>query len=173
LNLSKDRAENNIAFLMGGRIAEEIVLNQKTTGAGNDIERATELARRMVCEWGMSDVMGPLTFGQKEGSIFLGRDIQQQRDYSEATAQAIDREIRDIVQRNYGRAREILEKNLQVLHDVAQALLEFETIDGAEIDTIMRGEKIVRKPTPSGGSSAAGSEPVTSGGGPSPAPVPA
>ncbi len=170
LNLSKERAENSIAFLMGGRIAEELVLNQQTTGAGNDLERATDLARRMVCEWGMSDAMGPLTFGQKEGgSIFLGRDIQQQRDYSEATAQTIDREVRGIVERNYTRAREILEKNVKVLHVVAQALLELETIDGAEIDTLMRGEKIVRVPPPT----TSGSEPVTSGGGPSPAPVPA
>ena len=101
VNLSRERAENNISFLMGGRVAEELVLKQKTTGAGNDIERATELARRMVCEWGMSDVLGPITFGKKEEAIFLGREIAQHRDYSEQTAQTIDREVRDIVERNY------------------------------------------------------------------------
>ncbi len=144
LNLSRDKAENNISFLMGGRIAEELILNQKTTGAGNDIERATEIARRMVCEWGMSDVLGPLTFGKKEEQIFLGREISQHRDYSEATAQTIDREIRDIVDRNYRRARDILTNKTQVLHDLAQALLEYETLDGEEVDRIVRGEKIVR-----------------------------
>jgi len=144
LNLSRDKAENNISFLMGGRIAEELILNQKTTGAGNDIERATEIARRMVCEWGMSDVLGPLTFGKKEEQIFLGREISQHRDYSEQTAQTIDREIRDIVDRNYRRAREILETKTQILHDLAQALLEYETLDGEEVDRIVRGEKIVR-----------------------------
>ena len=142
-------AENSIAFLMGGRIAEEIVLNQKTTGAGNDIERATDLARRMVCEWGMSDVLGPLTFGQKEEAIFLGREINQHRDYSEQTAQTIDREVRDIVERNYRRAREILQSRVALLHNLAEALLEFETIDGDEVELIVTGQKIVRKLPPS------------------------
>jgi cell division protease FtsH len=179
MNLSKEKAENNIAFLMGGRIAEEIVLNQKTTGAGNDIERATELARRMVCEWGMSEKLGPLTFGQKEGSIFLGRDIQQHRDYSEQTAQTIDAEIRGIVDDNYRRAREILESKLQTLHELAKALLEYETLDGHEVDAIVRGEKVVRPATNTGGTPgsavpASGSAPARSGGGgPAPAPVPA
>ena len=154
LNLSKDKAENNIAFLMGGRIAEELVLNQKTTGAGNDIERATEIARRMVCEWGMSDILGPLTFGQKEEQIFLGRELSQHRDYSEQTAQTIDREIRDIVERNYRRAREILSTKLEVLHNLAAALLEYETLDGDEIETIVQGGKVVRKPPTSEGSGA-------------------
>ena len=144
LSLSKEKAENNIAFLMGGRIAEELVLKQKTTGAGNDIERASDIARKMVCEWGMSEVLGPLTFGHKEEAIFLGREISQHRDYSEQTAQTIDREIRDIVERNYRRAREILTTNLQLLHNLAEALLEFETVDGAEVELIVRGQKIVR-----------------------------
>ena len=145
VSLSKDKAENNIAFLMGGRIAEEIVLKQKTTGAGNDIERATEIARKMVCEWGMSDVLGPMMFGQKEEQIFLGREISQHRDYSEQTAQTIDREIRDIVERNYKRARDILTANLQILHSLSEALLEHETLDGDEVDQIIRGQRIVRK----------------------------
>src|ERR1700744_1050437 len=118
MNLDRVKAENSIAFLMGGRVAEEIIFNQKTTGAGNDIERATEIARKMVCEWGMSDVLGPMTFGKKEEAIFLGRDIAQHRDYSEQTAQTIDREVRDIVERNYKRAREILSTKTDLLHNL-------------------------------------------------------
>jgi cell division protease FtsH len=185
VNLTKDRAENMISFLMGGRVAEELVLHQKTTGAGNDIERASDLARRMVCEWGMSDVLGPLTFGQKEGQIFLGRDISQNRDYSEQTAQVIDREVRDIVERNYRRAVEILSDKMQALHDLSAALLEFETLDGEEIDQVIRGEKIVRKPaetssqppTPSAEASKVDGElrstKPTGEGGSTPAPLPA
>src|SRR6185437_890688 len=100
LSLSKEFAVNEIAILMGGRIAEEIIFNQKTTGAGNDIERATELARQMVCEWGMSDKMGPLTFGKKEGEPFLGREMAGGKDYSEATAIDIDKEVRELVTYN-------------------------------------------------------------------------
>jgi cell division protease FtsH len=185
ISLSREKAENNIAFLMGGRLAEELVLNQKTTGAGNDIERATDLARRMVCEWGMSDVLGPLTFGKKEEAIFLGRDIAQHRDYSEQTAQTIDREVRDIVERNYRRAREILETKIQILHNLAQALLEYETIDGEEVERICQGLKIER-PVPvvvdSTGNTPNASAPATApagrtdsgtGGGAAPAPMPA
>lgn len=183
MNLDKVKAENLIAFLMGGRIAEELVLNQKTTGAGNDIDRATDIARKMVCEWGMSDLLGPLSFGQKEGSVFLGRDIAKSRDYSEDTAQTIDREVREIVERNYKRAREILEAQLPTLHSLTAALLEYETLDGSEVDTIIAGGKIERKPpveksnTNVGGSGSAPA-PVTEGRGSgsptgSPAPVPA
>ncbi|MEN9723627.1 MAG: hypothetical protein RJB38_1613 [Pseudomonadota bacterium] len=176
VSLSKDKAENNIAFLMGGRIAEELVLKQKTTGAGNDIERATEIARKMVCEWGMSDVLGPMMFGQKEEAIFLGREISQHRDYSEQTAQTIDREIRDIVDRNYRRAREILTTQLPILHALSEALLEHETLDGEEIDRIIRGEKII-KPTVASQSgtpsSPVAADPVSEGGpGATPAPLP-
>jgi cell division protease FtsH len=144
VSMDKVKAENMIAFLMGGRVAEEIVLNQKTTGAGNDIERATDIARRMVCEWGMSDILGPLTFGKKEGEVFLGRDISQHRDYSESTAQTIDREVRDICERNYQRAKQILSDNVPALNRLAEALLEFETIDGEEVDRLIRGDKIIR-----------------------------
>jgi cell division protease FtsH len=178
MNLDRIKAENNIAFLMGGRVAEELVFNQKTTGAGNDIERATELARRMVCEWGMSDVLGPITFGKKEEAIFLGREIAQHRDYSEQTAQTIDREVRDIVERNYRRAREILTTKLEVLHSLAKALLEYETLDGDEVERIVQGLKIER-PAPEqlsntnkSASSSGRTEPGT-GGGATPAPVPA
>jgi cell division protease FtsH len=182
LSLTKDRAENNIAFLMGGRIAEELILNQKTTGAGNDIERATDMARRMVCEWGMSDVLGPLTFGKKEQEIFLGRDIGQSRDYSEQTAQTIDREVRDIVERNYRRAREILSSKTETLHNLAQALLEYETIDGEEVERIVQGLKIERPVVPvvetQGTNTPNATSPIGrtdsgTGGGATPAPVPA
>lgn len=183
LSLTRDKAENNIAFLMGGRIAEELVLNQKTTGAGNDIERATELARRMVCEWGMSDVLGPLTFGKKEEAIFLGREIAQHRDYSEQTAITIDREVRDIVERNYRRAREILQTKLPILHELAKALLEYETIDGDEVERICQGLKIERPVaaaatdanggTPNATAPATGRTESGTGGGAAPAPMPA
>ena len=184
MSLSKEKAENNIAFLMGGRIAEELVLQQQTTGAGNDIERATDIARRMVCEWGMSEVLGPLTFGRKEEAIFLGREIAQNRDYSEQTAQMIDREVRSIVERNYRRAREILEKNVSLLHDLTNALLEYETIDGEEVERIVKGLKIERPPavvTQSSDPDPTGTAPVTSSdsskvpssGGVTPAPLPA
>ncbi len=179
VNLSREKAENNIAFLMGGRVAEEIVLKQKTTGAGNDIERATDLARRMVCEWGMSDVLGPLSFGKKEEAIFLGREIAQHRDYSEQTAQTIDREVRDIVERNYRRARDILSSKVQILHDLAQALLEYETLDGVDVERIVNGLKILRAPNSSSGQTPTSTAPAEgrtdseTGGGPAPAPVPA
>jgi cell division protease FtsH len=166
VSMDKVKAENMIAFLMGGRIAEEIVFNQKTTGAGNDIERATEVARRMVCEWGMSDILGPLTFGKKEEAIFLGREISQHRDYSEQTAQTIDREVRDIVERNYQRAKQLLNENIAALHRIAEALLEYETIDGEEVDKLIRGEKIERAPK-----GVAGTDPKPEGGGAAPAPV--
>ena len=108
-NYSREYLEDQIAILMGGRIAEEITRGSLTTGAGNDIERATELARKMVCEWGMSDAMGPLTFGKKEEQIFLGREIAQHQDYSEDTALRIDQEIKRFVTDNYNRARRVLE----------------------------------------------------------------
>jgi cell division protease FtsH len=133
---------NNIAVLMGGRIAEELVLKHMTTGAGNDIERATELARKMVCEWGMSDKLGPLTFGKKEEHIFLGKEIAQHRDFSEQTAMEIDSEIKSIVKENYARTRKLVEENIDSLHKLAGALLEKEALEGVEIDRIIFGEKL-------------------------------
>lgn len=182
LSMTKDGAENMIAFLMGGRVAEEVVFGQKTTGAGNDIERATDLARKMVCEWGMSDRLGPLAFGQKEEAIFLGREISQHKNYSETTAQAIDQEIREVVERNYRRAKEILTSNIEVLHAMASALLEHESLDSDEIDLLMKGVKLPpKKGSKSSGGSAptSGSAPATNEGeagspivsGASPAPV--
>ncbi|MCA1657657.1 MAG: AAA family ATPase, partial [Actinobacteria bacterium] len=125
---SRDYLETRLAILMGGRIAEEMFLNEMTTGAGNDIERATDLARRMVCEFGMSQ-LGPLTFGKKEEQIFLGREISQHRDYSEETAIKIDAEVNRLVNDGYQVAKNVLEKNREALIRLAEALLERETLD--------------------------------------------
>ncbi len=129
---------NTIAILLGGRAAEELVLKHMTTGAGNDIERATGLARKMVCEWGMSEKLGPLTFGKKDEEVFLGRDIVKHRDYSESTAMEIDNEIKTMVMKNYERARNLLKKNIKSLKGIAAALLEKETLDGNEIEAIIQ-----------------------------------
>ena len=128
---------NNIAILLGGRAAEEIALQHMTTGAGNDLERATTLARKMVCEWGMSDAMGPLSYGKKEEAIFLGREIAQHRDYSEHTAVEIDKEVKRIVVDNYLRAKTLIQDRVDALHGLAKALLEKETLDAADIDAIV------------------------------------
>ena len=128
---------NNITILLGGRAAEELVLKDLTTGSGNDIERATELARKMVCEWGMSQMMGPLTYGKKEEQIFLGREIARHKDYSEETAQRIDREVSRIVTENYERAKTALAENIEVLHKVAEELLLKEVLNADELDAIL------------------------------------
>lgn len=138
--------EDLICILMGGRIAEELVFNQPTTGAGNDIERATELARRMVCEWGMSEKMGPLAFGRKEQQVFLGKELGHQKDYSEETAKQIDSEIHDIVYRNYLRAREIVQANMGILKVMSEALLEYETLDAVQVNQLMEGKKLGPRP---------------------------
>ena len=140
--VTKDYLETQLAILMGGRCAEEIFLKKITTGAGNDIERATELSRRMVCEYGMSD-MGPLTFGKKEGGeIFLGREITQHRDFSDDTAKQIDFAVRGFVDLGYRAAYSILENNQDAMHRMAAALLERETIDAAEIKMIIKGDEL-------------------------------
>jgi cell division protease FtsH len=166
LSYTKERAENMIAFLMGGRIAEEIIFGHKTTGAGNDIERATDLARRMICEWGMSDKLGPVTFGKKEGQVFLGKDMGHTREFSEATAQTIDNEVREIVEKNYRVAREILNSNIDILHSMAQALLDHETLDRDEIDLLMKRVKLPPKSakSASGSGSGSGTAPATNEG---------
>jgi cell division protease FtsH len=133
----REYLNNSIAILLGGRAAEEIVLKSQTTGAGNDLERSTELARKMVCEWGMSEKLGPLTFGQKKEQIFLGREFSQHKDYSEMTAVDIDREIKEMVMRNYEEAKSLLEDNIETLHAMANELLEREVLDGQEIDRII------------------------------------
>ena len=136
-NYSKDFLYNNLAILMGGRVAEELVLHAVTTGAGNDLERATDLARKMVCEWGMSEKLGPLTFGRKEEEIFLGREIATKRDFSEQVALEIDHEVRRLVTENYERAKRILTDNMTSLKALAEALLEKEVLDALEIDQIL------------------------------------
>jgi cell division protease FtsH len=128
---------DNITILLGGRAAEELVLNHQTTGAGNDIERATEIARKMVCEWGMSEKLGPLNYGKKDELVFLGKEIQRQRDFSDETATDIDGELRRIVTNCFDRARRILRDNSDVLHAIAKNLLEKEVLDGQEIDRII------------------------------------
>ncbi len=139
---SYEYLQGMLAQLLGGRAAEKLIFKQLTTGAGNDIERATDLARKMVCEWGMSEKMGPVTFGKKEQEIFLGREIAQHRDYSEKTAEEIDEEVMRIVSTAEKRAIKLLEDNIDKLHALANALLEFEILDGEQIDRILRGEKI-------------------------------
>jgi len=133
---------NNIAILMGGRVAEELVLHDMTTGAGNDLERATEMARKMVCEWGMSETLGPLTFGKKEEQIFLGREIAQHRDYSEDTAIKIDKEVTRIITENYERVKTLLKENIDKLHRLAETLLERESLDNIDIEKILNGEPL-------------------------------
>lgn len=139
---SKEYLEAMIAYAMGGRAAERLVFNELTTGAGNDIERATQIARKMVCEWGMSEKLGPLTFGKKEEEIFLGREIAQHRDYSEQTAMLIDDEVKKIVNTAMDRADKILKDNMDILHRLSAALLEREILDGEEIDKIIKGEEL-------------------------------
>ena len=137
----KDELTNNICILMGGRAAEEIMLNTQTTGSENDIEKASDFARKMICEYGMSEELGPLTFGKKQGQIFLGREFTQHRDYSEMTAQKIDEEVSDIVIGAYKRTARLIKDNLETLHKMANALLEKETLNSREIDELMAGGK--------------------------------
>jgi cell division protease FtsH len=149
--VTKDYLETQLAILMGGRCAEEIYLKQMTTGAGNDIERASELARKMVCEYGMSR-LGPLTFGKKEEQIFLGREIAQHRDFSEETARQIDSEVRNLVDAGYQSAYSILDQNQPIMHRLATALLERETIDANEIKMLIEGRELPPLNPPSNGS---------------------
>ncbi|MEK6690989.1 MAG: ATP-dependent zinc metalloprotease FtsH [Nitrospirota bacterium] len=135
---AKDFLLNEIVVLLGGRASEERALGYMTTGAGNDLERATELARKMVCEWGMSDRLGPLTFGKKEEQIFLGREIAQHRDYSERTAVEIDEEVKRMVIESYERAKKLLNDNFKALTAIAEVLLDKETLNGNEIDTVIK-----------------------------------
>ena len=142
-NYTRDYLNDQIAILLGGRIAEEITMNgSMTTGAGNDLERSTELARKMVCEWGMSDAMGPLTFGKKEEQIFLGREIAQHQDYSEDTAIRIDQELKKFITTNYDRARSTLEKHRVALDRIAEELLAREVLDAEQVKRIVAGEAL-------------------------------
>ncbi|MEJ2698084.1 MAG: ATP-dependent zinc metalloprotease FtsH [Desulfuromonadales bacterium] len=158
-NETREGLHTIICTLLGGRVAEELTFSTITSGASNDIERATSIARKMVCEWGMSEKLGPLAFGEKEGEIFLGRDMGHVKNYSEATAIEIDNEIRRIVQENYERTRKILQENQKSLIAVAEALLERENLDGAEIRQMVFPESA---PEPPG----AGSDTMAPGNGP-------
>jgi len=139
---SKVYLEATIAYALGGRAAEKIIFNEFTTGAGNDIEKSTNLARKMVCEWGMSEDMGPLAYGKNEEEIFLGREITKHNNYSELTAQEIDKEIKKIVMDGISRAEKILNENIEILHKLSKELLEREILDSEEIDKIIKGEKL-------------------------------
>ncbi len=140
-SMSRRRLESSIATLFGGRIAEELIFGADavTTGASNDIERATELARNMVTKWGLSDRLGPLTYTEEAGEVFLGRSVTQHKQVSDETAHAIDEEVRRVIETNYKRASEILETNLDKLHAMAEALIKYETIDDDQIKDIMAG----------------------------------
>ncbi len=143
---TKDQAESEIAVLLGGRIAEEVMFGKLSTGAGNDIERSTELARRMVCEWGMSEKLGPLSYGKREEQVFLGRDYgTRTQDYSEQTAVEIDQEVRAIVQKQYNRVKETLTANRDKLEKLAHVLVERETLDAEEILAVFEGRELPRR----------------------------
>ena len=142
---SKPYVEGRLAILMGGRAAEMLIFDKMTTGAGNDIEQATQIARKMVTEWGMSDLLGPMTFGKKNEEIFLGREIQSHRDYSEVTARMIDEEISKIIRNAQRISENILNDNKNLLHNMAKSLLKFETIDAKDIKKIIDGKKIIRR----------------------------
>jgi cell division protease FtsH len=138
---SKERLESSIASLFGGRLAEELVFGKDsvTTGASNDIERVTDIARNMVTRWGLSERLGPMTYSDDEGEVFLGHSITQHKMMSDGTAHVIDEEVRRIIDRNYARARDILQSNFDKLHLMAEALMKYETLDSEQIDDIMAG----------------------------------
>ena len=146
--LSRTNLNATIMVLLGGRAAEELVFGERTSGAGNDLERVTDIARRMVCEWGMSEKVGPMTFGKGEEQIFLGKEISKQKDFSEETAVEIDNEKKSIVTNNYEKARTLLEDNMDLLHKVAEVLLDKEVIDGKELDEIIRNNKLEQSTSP-------------------------
>ncbi|MFH1019324.1 MAG: AAA family ATPase, partial [Pseudomonadota bacterium] len=138
--------QNNLCILLSGRVAEELIFGEITTGSGNDIERCTQLARKMVCEWGMSEEMGPLSYGKKEEQIFLGREIAQHRDYSESTAVRIDDEVKRIVLKANENVHQMLSDNIAVLRSIAQALLEKETLGLEDIEALMGRESKTAAP---------------------------
>ena len=148
----RDRLLNTIAVLFGGRIAEEIFMHQMTTGASNDFERATDLARRMVTQWGMSDVMGTMVYGDNEGEVFLGRSITTHKNVSEDTMRQVDAEIRRIIDTQYALARKLIEGNRDKVEVMAAALLEWETLDAEQLNDIMDGKppRAPKVPSPSG-----------------------
>ncbi len=143
-NYSHDYIEGRLAILLGGRAAEQLIFNERTTGAGDDIEKASAIARKMVCEWGMSEALGPMTFGKKNEEIFLGREIQTHRDFSESTARMIDEEMVRIIRKAQSTAASILGKNIITLHAMAEGLLKYETLDSKDIKRILEGKKPIR-----------------------------
>jgi cell division protease FtsH len=164
-SMDREQILQNISVLFGGRIAEEIFMGQMTTGASNDFERATEMARRMVTQWGMSDKLGPMVYGENEGEVFLGRSITTHKNVSETTMQKVDAEIRRIIDDQYTLARRLIEDNRDKVEAMARALLEWETLDSDQINDIMEGRP-PRPPKPTGTPSAPSS---SQGNAPSPA----
>jgi cell division protease FtsH len=164
---SRDYLMTRLAMMFGGRVAEELIFNHMTTGAGDDIEKATELSRKMVCEWGMSKELGPMTFGRHEEQVFLGRDLAHSKDYSEHTAVEIDREVRRIVDDSYMKARSLLSEHLPILHALAERLLEKEVVDGSEVAAMVKAyregrplaEEVAPAPTPPSGGALAPASP--------------
>jgi len=142
---AKKYIEGRLAILLGGRAAEKKIFNELTTGAGSDIEQATIIAKKMVCEWGMSELLGPVTFGKQNEEIFLGREIQSHRDYSEATARMIDEEVVKIIRTAQKKAHEILNGNEKILHLMAEELIKHETIDEVDMKRILSGKKVFRR----------------------------
>jgi cell division protease FtsH len=139
-SMDRERLLSTIAVLFGGRIAEEIFMHQMTTGASNDFERATEMARRMVTQWGMSDALGPMVYGENDGEVFLGRSITTHKNVSEVTMQKVDQEIRRIIDEQYALARRLIEENSDKVEAMTKALLEWETLDSDQLNDIMEGK---------------------------------
>jgi cell division protease FtsH len=167
---NRDYLLNNIAVLFGGRIAEELFMNQMTTGASNDFKRATEMARRMVTEWGMTESLGPMVYGENEGEVFLGRQVTTHQNMSEETMKAVDKEVRAIIDQQYALARKLLEGNRDKVEAMAKALLEWETLDADQIGDIMAG-KPPRPPKPVAPKVPPSSDSGSRGPEPSPAPA--
>jgi len=145
LTLSKENAEGVIQFAMGGKAAEAVVFGRQTTGAGDDLKKATDIARKMVCNWGMSKKVGPISLSKENGEVFLGREMSQSRAYSEKVAEMVDEEVRDILSRSYDRAEEILQENRDILDNMARALVVSESLDANEINRLMDGEVLTTK----------------------------
>ena len=163
-SFKKKQLESQISSLFGGRIAEELIfgVDSVTTGASNDIERATEIARNMVTKWGLSDRLGPLSYSEDEGEVFLGRSVTQHKNLGDDTARIIDEEVRNFIERNYERAETLLKENINILHMMADALMKYETIDATQIDALMEGKV---PPPPEDWTDTSDTEPKDSGGG--------
>lgn len=144
LTMTKEYAENNIAFLLGGRVAEEVALKHQTTGAGNDFERATHIAKKMVCSWGMSS-LGPVIYGRTQENVFLGKELGHEKDFSEEIASKIDQEVHHIISKNYNRAKEIIESKIDILNNIAEALLTYESLEADDIKVLLDGKTLTKE----------------------------